>query len=144
MKIASYQLPGSRLNIKPYFPGMGIPMLKIRRSRDRLIFNMRIPILVRRHYYIATVPWYSLVFPRAYNHVLSHILWTALTAPPHPPPPPPPPTPPPPPNPHPTRTTNTHFIFVYICIALYIIQYIYGHVIITATGYPDFNTDNCS
>ena len=36
------------------FPGMGIPMLKIRRSWDRLIFNMRIPILVRRHLYIET------------------------------------------------------------------------------------------
>ena len=31
---------------------MGIPMLKIRRSRDLLIFNMGIPILVRRHLYI--------------------------------------------------------------------------------------------
>ena len=31
---------------------MGIPMLKIRRSWDRLIFNMVIPILVRRHLYI--------------------------------------------------------------------------------------------
>ena len=35
---------------------MGIPMLKIRRSRDRLIFNMGIPILVRRHLYIETTP----------------------------------------------------------------------------------------
>ena len=32
---------------RPSFPGMGIPMLKIRRSRDRLIFNMGIPILRR-------------------------------------------------------------------------------------------------
>ena len=31
---------------------MGIPVLKIRRSRDRLIFNMGIPILVRWHLYI--------------------------------------------------------------------------------------------
>ena len=31
-------------------------MLKIRRSRDRLIFNMGIPSLVRRHLYIATAP----------------------------------------------------------------------------------------
>ena len=31
-------------------------MLKIRRSRDRLIFNMVIPILVRWHLYIETVP----------------------------------------------------------------------------------------
>ena len=39
-------------NIKTVFPGMGISMLKIRRSRDRLIFNMGISILVRRHLYI--------------------------------------------------------------------------------------------
>ena len=31
-------------------------MLKIRRLRDRLIFNMGIPILVRRHLYIETTP----------------------------------------------------------------------------------------
>ena len=36
------------------FPCMGIPMLKTRRSQDRLIFNMGIPILVRRHLYIET------------------------------------------------------------------------------------------
>ena len=36
---------------------MGIPMLKIRRSQDRLIFNMGIPILVRLHLYIETAPW---------------------------------------------------------------------------------------
>ena len=30
---------------------MGIPVLKIRQSRDRLIFNMGIPILVRRQLY---------------------------------------------------------------------------------------------
>ena len=31
-------------------------MLKIRRSWDRLIFNMGIPMLVRRHLYIETAP----------------------------------------------------------------------------------------
>ena len=31
-------------------------MLKIRRSRDRFIFNMGIPILVKRHVYIETAP----------------------------------------------------------------------------------------
>ena len=31
-----------------------VPVLKIRRSRDRLIFNMVIPILVRRHIWIET------------------------------------------------------------------------------------------
>ena len=38
--------------------GMGILMLKIRRSQDCLIFNMVIPILVRRHLYTETVPWF--------------------------------------------------------------------------------------
>ena len=55
--------PGSRLNIKTVFPGMGIPMLKITRSRDRPIFNMGIPLLVRRHLYIETVP-------RSRNHIV--------------------------------------------------------------------------
>ena len=35
---------------------MGIPMLKIRWSWDGLIFNMGIPILVRRHLYTETAP----------------------------------------------------------------------------------------
>ena len=48
--------PGLRLNIKTVFPGMRIPMLKTRRSRDRLIFNIGIPILARRHLYIETPP----------------------------------------------------------------------------------------
>ena len=43
-----YQM--SCLNMKPSFPGMRIPMLKIRWSRDCLIFNMGIPILVRGHF----------------------------------------------------------------------------------------------
>ena len=45
-----------RLNIKTIFPGFGILMLKIRRSGDRLIFNMGIPILVKRHPYNETTP----------------------------------------------------------------------------------------
>ena len=48
---------------KDSFPGMGIPMLKIRWSWDHLIFNMGIPIPVRRHLYIETAPgvwtWYT-------------------------------------------------------------------------------------
>ena len=56
--------------------GYGIPMLKIRRSWERLMFNMGIPILVRRHLYIETascVPmrygyhitkWYTYHVPR--------------------------------------------------------------------------------
>ena len=42
-----------------FFPGMGIPVLKIRRSRDRLIFNMRIHIMVRGNLYIETAPNWS-------------------------------------------------------------------------------------
>ena len=45
-----------RLNIKTVFPRYGIPILKIRRSWDRLIFNVGIPIMVRRHLFIATPP----------------------------------------------------------------------------------------
>ena len=47
--------PGHRLHKMTMLPGMGIPMLKIRRSRHRLIFNTGIPILIR-HLYIETVP----------------------------------------------------------------------------------------
>ena len=52
--------PGPCLNIKTGFPGMGIPMLKIRWSLDRLIFNMGIPILVRQHLYFEMAPWFNL------------------------------------------------------------------------------------
>ena len=41
---------------RPSFPGMWIPMLKIRQWWDRLIFNMGMPILVRRHLYIEMPP----------------------------------------------------------------------------------------
>ena len=49
------------LNVKTLFPGMMIPMLKTRRSLNHLIFNMGIPILVRQHFYIETVPWSTLI-----------------------------------------------------------------------------------
>ena len=52
-----FQLTGPHLNIKKSFPGMGIPMLKIRRSRDRLIFNMGIPILsILVRWHLETAP----------------------------------------------------------------------------------------
>ena len=47
--------PGGRLNIKYHLTCIGIPMLKIRRSRDLLIFNMGIPYL-ERWFYIETGP----------------------------------------------------------------------------------------
>ena len=49
---------GSRLNtcIKTVFPSYGDSHVKVRRSQDRLIFNMRSPILIRWHLYIETAP----------------------------------------------------------------------------------------
>ena len=49
----------ARLNIKmtSYHYTIRIPMLKIRRSRDRLIFNMGIPIPGKDSHYIETGPW---------------------------------------------------------------------------------------
>ena len=55
----SYQWSGTPLNVKNVVPDMGIRMLKIRRSRDRFIFTMGIPISVRRHIYIETASWWS-------------------------------------------------------------------------------------
>ena len=43
---------------RPSFPVMGIPLLKIRRSRHHLIFKMGIHILVRWHLYNETPPWW--------------------------------------------------------------------------------------
>ena len=53
--VAGIDLPHQGV-VDSYIPGMGIPMSKIRRSWDRLIFNMGTPILVRRHLYIETAP----------------------------------------------------------------------------------------
>ena len=46
------------LNIKAVFPRYRILVFRIRRWRDHLIFNMGIPVLVRRHLYIETAPWF--------------------------------------------------------------------------------------
>ena len=48
--------PGAWFNIKTVLTRYGIPMLKIRQSGDRLIFNMGIPILVRHLYIETTTP----------------------------------------------------------------------------------------
>ena len=50
----------SPFQYKETFPVYGIPVLKIRRSGDRLIFSRGIPILVRRHFYIETTPRFRL------------------------------------------------------------------------------------
>ena len=63
---------------------MGILMLKIRRLRDRLIFNMGIPILVRGHLHIETAPgynitcegeMYSIVWVRSIASGLRSFIW---------------------------------------------------------------------
>ena len=48
--------PGPRPNIKTILYRYVDSNVKDKRSRDRLIFNMGIPILVRRHLYIETAP----------------------------------------------------------------------------------------
>ena len=53
------------------FPGYGIPILKIRRSRDRLIFNMGIPILIRRHLYIKS----PILVRRPYTGKTTYLFW---------------------------------------------------------------------
>ena len=47
---------GSHLNIKMVFPSMGIPIIKIRRLSDRLIFIMGIPKWVSWFLYIEMTP----------------------------------------------------------------------------------------
>ena len=54
-----WKRPGPCLNIKTVFPGMGIPMIKIRLSRDRR--NMGFPTLVRQHLYIEKGPWIQII-----------------------------------------------------------------------------------
>ena len=67
-----HQLTGPRLNIKTVFLGMEMSVLKIRRSRDRLIFNMGTPILLRRHFILTRprggmVPYWQSYSPRVRN-----------------------------------------------------------------------------
>ena len=45
------------LIIKMIFPGMGIPIIKIRQSWDCLIFIIGIPMLARWHLYIGMTGW---------------------------------------------------------------------------------------
>ena len=54
---------------------MGIPMLMIRWSQDRLIFNMGSPILVRRHLYIETAPSTD---PLILGYAVIYIQWTYM------------------------------------------------------------------
>ena len=72
-----------RIKMKTIFPRYGIPMLKIRQSRDRLIFNMGIPILVSRHLYIETAPWTRYRRCQNYRHRLHRkvLKWELLVQP---------------------------------------------------------------
>ena len=62
----------------PDFPLM-VGSLKIRRSHDRLIFNMGIPILVRWHLYTETAPWwFSINYISRVNPSQSPIDWAYI------------------------------------------------------------------
>ena len=50
--IESQSSPGPHFNVITIFPGIGILILKIRLSHDRLIFVIGNPILIRWHLYI--------------------------------------------------------------------------------------------
>ena len=54
--ISNHLVTRGRLIIKCRLTSIGIPMLKIRRSRNRLIFNMGIPIPGKNGLYIETGP----------------------------------------------------------------------------------------
>ena len=45
--------------VKPSYTSISIRIIKMRRSWDRLIFIMRISILIRLHIYIESVPWFT-------------------------------------------------------------------------------------
>ena len=51
-------MSGPHLNLKTNFPCMMIPIINIKRLRDRLIDIIGFPILVRGHLYIQTVSWF--------------------------------------------------------------------------------------
>ena len=62
---------GPCLSIKTVFPGMEIPMLKIRQLWDHLIFNMGIPILMRRYLYIKPQVLHSSIDISIWFHIFS-------------------------------------------------------------------------
>ena len=51
----------------------GIPMLKIRRLQNRLIFNIGISILLRQHLYIETAPRFLNKLSLSYIHTYIHV-----------------------------------------------------------------------
>ena len=67
-------LPGRWFNIKMACTSIGNPIVEIRRSDDRLISTMGLPILVRCHLYIESGPWCLPV-------ILPKFLWCQLPDP---------------------------------------------------------------
>ena len=65
--------PGPRLNIKMVFRSMGSPIMKLRRSSDRLIFIIGITKLVSWYLYIETPPgghnWEYQTFTLSFSQV---------------------------------------------------------------------------
>ena len=74
-----YNAPGSRLSVKTVPPSMVIPILKIRRSQDRLIFNMRIHILLRRQLYVETASRSSTAWAH-YGDVIMSAIASQITS----------------------------------------------------------------
>ena len=60
-----------------HLTSIGNPIVEIRRSYDRLISTMGFPILVRRHLYIESGPWYLfLIIPQGFiRHVRNKLMY---------------------------------------------------------------------
>ena len=57
--------PGSWFNIKIHLTSMGIPIVEIRRSYDRLISTKGFPILIRWHLYFESGSWWCHITVRS-------------------------------------------------------------------------------
>ena len=64
--------------MKTIFPGIGIPIIKIRQWWDCLIFIMVIPIRVRWHLYTETAPLIKRVMYKIRNNAFCTNLWNLL------------------------------------------------------------------
>ena len=64
--------PGVGFNIKTVFLGIMIPVMKIRRLWDCLIFIMGIHILVRQLLYIETIPLYRIQYKGCFTSIIGN------------------------------------------------------------------------
>ena len=65
--------PVGHLNINmPFYQYIEIPMLKIRRSCNRLIFNMGIPVPGKMVFILRQGPWYQLSCPWGCRWIILH------------------------------------------------------------------------